>query len=75
MGRLHMNPLDIIAKDDPVTCTIYASKHNLLDKTGWKRFKAIPKKEKKMLRLANQAKLRSYCLTPTYKLVVIVPRD
>mmetsp|Transcript_5060 Transcript_5060/g.7746 ORF Transcript_5060/g.7746 Transcript_5060/m.7746 type:complete len:562 (-) Transcript_5060:1187-2872(-) len=50
-------PLDIIASDDPVTCAIYARENELLDTTGWKRFKPIAKRQKKLLRMANQAKL------------------
>ena len=74
-GEITYEPLDIIAKDDPVTCAIYAKKNGLLEEPGWKRFKSIAKREKKMLRMANQAKLRSYRLTPKYKFGYIVPRD
>ena len=28
-------PLDVIAADDPVTCTIYAKEKGLLDEPGW----------------------------------------
>ena len=74
-GETTYEPLDIIRKDDPVMCAIYARDHGLLDKPGWKRFKGISKREKKMLRLINQAKLRSYRITPKYKFGYIVPRD
>ena len=59
-GEITYEPLDIIAKDDPVSCAMYAKKNNLLNEPGWKRFKGIAKNEKKLLRMANQAKLRSY---------------
>jgi hypothetical protein len=29
-------PLNIFGKDDPVTCAVYAHKHGLLEKEGWK---------------------------------------
>ena len=28
-------PLTLISKDDPITCAVYAKKHDLLDTTGW----------------------------------------
>ena len=74
-GEISYEPLDIIGKDDPVTCAIYAREHGLLDKPGWKRFKGIAKREQKMLRMVNQAKLRSYRIVPKYKFGYIVPRD
>jgi len=40
-GEITNEPLNLIAKDDPVTCAIYASKNNLLDTDGWRRFKSI----------------------------------
>ena len=57
----------IIAANDPVTCAIYAKKNNLLELDGWKRFKGIAKRQKKLFRMANQAKLRSFRLAPRYK--------
>ena len=50
-------PLGIIAADDSVTCAIHANENNLLDKPGWRRFKRIAKRQKKLFRMANQAKL------------------
>jgi hypothetical protein len=29
-------PLSIFCKDDPVTCTVYACEHRLLEEEGWK---------------------------------------
>jgi len=68
-------PLDIIASDDPVTCAIYARENELLDTTGWKRFKPIAKRQKKLLRMANQAKLRSYRTAPTYMNGFEIPKN
>ena len=74
-GEQTYEPLDVMAKDDPVTCTIYGRNKNLLDEPGWKRFKTIAKREKKMLRQINQAKLRSYRCAPRYKFGYLLPRN
>ncbi len=59
-GEITSEPLSVIAKDDPVTCAIYAKENGLLDTPGWKRFKGIAKRDKKFIRIVNQAKLRSF---------------
>ena len=74
-GEITHEPLSSIAADDPVTCAIYASENNLLDKPGWKRFKSIAKRQKKLFRMANQAKLRSFRMAPKYKYGFEIPRD
>ena len=58
-GEVTWEPLDIIAKSDPVTCAIYAKTNKLLAKPGWQRFKRLANKQQKILRLINQAKLRA----------------
>ena len=73
-GEITSEPLKIIAVDDPVTCAIYGKNNNLLEEEGWKRLKSIAKRQSKLLRLANQAKLRSFRLTPKYKYGYEVPR-
>ena len=45
----------MIAKDDPVTCAIYAKENNLLELDGWKIFRSIAKKEKKYFHMIKQA--------------------
>ena len=72
-GEITHEPLDIIAKDDPVTCAIYARENNLLEILGWKRFQSIAKREKKMIHMANQAKLRYYNHTPKYRFGFCIP--
>jgi hypothetical protein len=66
-GEVTFEPLSIIAADDPVSCALYARDHGLLDTPGWKRFKKIASREKKLLRMANQAKLRSFNTAPRFK--------
>jgi hypothetical protein len=74
-GEITSEPLSIIAADDPVTCAIYARDNDLLELDGWKRFKRLAKRQKKLFRMANQAKLRSYNSAPKYKYGFEVPRD
>jgi hypothetical protein len=73
-GEITSEPLHVIAKDDPVTCAIYARDNGLLNTEGWKRFRAIAKREKKFTRMVNQAKLRSYNTAPKYKNGFEVPK-
>ena len=74
-GEITSEPLSMIAKDDPVTCAIYARENKLLNTPGWKRFKGIAKRQKKLFCMANQAKLHSYCTAPHYKYGFEVPHD
>ena len=74
-GEITHEPLDILAKDDPVTCAVYDRDNSLLELVGWKRFKSITKREKKMLRMVSQAKLRSYHYTPKYKFGFCIPMN
>jgi Reverse transcriptase (RNA-dependent DNA polymerase) len=73
-GEITTEPLAVIAADDPVTCAIYAREHGLLDKSGWKRFKNIAKREKQFTRQVNQAKLRSFNNAARYKYGFEAPR-
>ena len=59
-------PLKVIAADDPVTLAQYALDNDILDTDGWRRFHGIAKNQKKMKRMVNQAKLRSYRHSPKY---------
>ena len=52
-GEIFREPLTMIVADDLGTCTIYAKNKNLLKAKRWKRFKGIPKRQKKMFRLVN----------------------
>ena len=74
-GEVMDEPLGIIGADAPVVCAIYAKDNGLLDTPGWKRFKRLANRAKKMLRMVNQAKLRSYNTAPKYKYGFEVPRD
>jgi ATP-dependent phosphoenolpyruvate carboxykinase len=70
-----MNHLDVIATDDPVTCAVYAKKNNLLDTPGWKQFKKIARRHKRLVRMLKQSKLRQSRRSPIYKFGFRVPRN
>ena len=74
-GESTYEPLHIIAADDPVSCAIYAKDNNLLNEPGWKQFKRLAKRQKKLLRLTNQAKLQSFRTKLVYKFGYLVPRN
>ena len=74
-GEITSEPLSVIAADDPVTCAIYAKENDLLHLDGWKRLKRIANRQKKLLRMVNQAKLRSFRTTPKYKFGFEIPRN
>lgn len=73
-GETTYEPLDIIAKDDPVTCAEYAKRNDLLETPGWKRFRKLAKNDKKIERMVNQAKLKSYRRESYWKYGFLVPR-
>ena len=64
-------------RSDPVTVAIYASEKGLLDTTGWKLpgLKKRAKTQKRLIRLANQAKLHSFRTKPVYMYGFLVPRN
>ena len=74
-GEITDEPLSIIAADNPVTCAIYAREHNLLHLPGWKRFKGIAKRQAKLFREANMAKLCSFSTAPKFKYGYEIPRS
>jgi hypothetical protein len=67
--------LDFLAKDIPVDLAMYAKKHDLLEKEGWKRFRRIANQDQHLQRLVKQAKLRSFCVSPKYKYGYSIPRN
>ena len=53
-GEVTYEPLTLISKDDPITCAVYAKKHDLLDTTGWKHLKRYAKTSKRLIRAVKQ---------------------
>ena len=74
-GQQSNEPLKIFGKDAPVDCSLYAKKHWLLNKPGWRRFKLIAKREALLLRLVRQVILCLFCMSPKYKFGYDVPCD
>ena len=52
-GEVTYELLTLISKDDPITCAVYAKKHDLLDTTGWKTSKDMPRLPKDSSELPN----------------------
>ena len=57
-GEVTYEPLTLISKDDPITCAVYAKKHDLLDTTGWKHLKRYAKTSKRLIRVVKQSRIR-----------------
>ena len=74
-GEITTEPLNVIAADDPTTCATYAMENNLLELDGWKRFKRLARRNKKLVRMVNQSKLRSFNSTPKYMFGYEIPRN
>ena len=73
-GEITWEPLKSV-EHDKVLCGLYARKNNLLDQPGWAKFKRYAKREKKLLRMVNQAKLHSFRTAPVYMFGHLVPRN
>ena len=56
-------------------CAAYAKKNGLLDKPGWKRFRRTAERQRRMVRMVNQAKLQSFRTRTVYQYGIEVPRN
>jgi hypothetical protein len=74
-GETTYKPLKTISADDPVTCAEYARENNLLNLDGRKQFWRLAKSEKKLKRMINQAKLKTYRRETFRKFGVLVPQN
>jgi hypothetical protein len=74
-GSITYEPLNIFAKDDPITCAMYAKEHDLLETAGWKFLRKHARRTKKAERMIRQYKLKRVRRGPIYKFGVQVPRD
>jgi hypothetical protein len=70
-----MEPLNSVAKDDPVSCARYAKEHDLFNTEGWKRFKRIANREKKMRQMAKHVQAYDCRHGPVYMFGVQVPKS
>ena len=73
-GEITVEPLKNI-QHDQVMCAIYARKHNLLKESRWIQFRKHARREKKLIRLINQAKLHSFRMSAVYMYGHLVPRN
>ena len=74
-GEVTYEPLTLISKDDPITCAVYAKKHDLLDTTGWKHLKRYAKTSKRLIRAVKQSRIRQVRASVRYQHGFQVPRD
>ena len=76
-GEISWVPLHIAHEDSPIEVAIHAAKNKLLDTPGWRLpgLKKMAKTQKRLIRLANQAKLHSFRTTPIYMFGVLAPRN
>ena len=73
-GERTFEPFNVIYEDDAISLANYARDNNLLETDGWKRLKRFAKRTKKLKRMINQAKLRSFRTSPKYMYGYRVPR-
>ena len=74
-GEVTYEPLTLISKDDPITCAVYAKKHDLLDTTGWKHLKRYAKTSKRLIRAVKQSRNRQVRASARYQHGFQVPKD
>jgi len=74
-GSKTWEPLNLIAKDDPVTLAAYAKAHDLLEVPGWKFLRRIARRAHVLRRMLNQARMSSRRNAVRYKFGVQVPRS
>jgi hypothetical protein len=73
-GEITLEPLKAV-QHEKAMCGLYARKHGLLEQPGWHQFKRYAKREKKLLRMVNQARLQSFRTCPVYQFGHLVPRN
>ena len=73
MWEVTYDPLTLISKDDPITCAVYAKKHDLLDTTGWKHLNRYAKTSERLIRAVKQSRIRQ--VRASALLVQFMPRN
>ena len=74
-GEVTYEPLALISKDDPITCAVYAKKHDLLDITGRKHLKRYAKTSKRLIRAVKQSRIYPDRVSARYQHGFQVPKD
>jgi hypothetical protein len=74
-GERTWTDLTPLFNDDPVSVSLYAMKNDLLHTDGFRRCRKYTKNTKKLARMINQARLKSYRNKPVYQYGYQVPRN
>ena len=74
-GEVTYEPLTLISKEDPITCAVYARKHDLLDTTGWNHPKRHAKIAKRPIRAVKQSRIHQVRASARYQHGFQVPKD
>ena len=74
-GVTTWEPLTVIGKCNPVTCTVYAKENGLLNKPGWKQIKKYTSKAKTLQQLVNNSKQAQCFGQIVYKFGVQIPHN
>ena len=73
-GEITEELLSLISADNPVTCAVYAKKHDVLHLDGWKRLKNIAKNQKQLTRAIPQSKIRQEWRSAVYQFGFLIPK-
>ena len=74
-GEVTYEPLTLISKEDPINCTVYAKKRDLLDTTGWNHPKRHAKISKRPIRAVKQSRIHQVRASARYQHGFQVPKD
>ena len=74
-GEVTYEPLTLISEDDPITCAVYAKKHDLIDTIGWKHLERYAKTSKRLIRAVKQSRIRQVRASARYQHGFQVPKD
>ena len=75
-GERTWEPTSLLDMDEhKVDLAMYARDNKLLDLPGWKQYRKLAKRTKKMERMVNQNKLKSYKHSPKYMFGIRVPNN
>ena len=74
-GEVTYEPLTLISKDDPITCAVYAKKHDLLDTTGWIHLKRYAKTSERLIRAVKEYRIHQVRASARYQHGFQVPKD
>ena len=67
IGAISTESVEDLASEFKVDLALYGKENNLLEEKCWKQFKHTADREKHIIRLVNQARLRSFQVAAKYK--------